>query len=92
MAPLLNIGPAGEVKTFRTGFEQLRLQVIKIEDLLVHHLPEADDAFAAAFELAMAGKYSNPRYRPRLSEIVQQMERARYGLGHVEAMKGGEGT
>jgi hypothetical protein len=92
MSPLSNTGPAGEVKTLRTGFEQLRIQVITVKDLLTHDLPEEDDEFAAAFERAMADKYSNPRFRPRLSEIVQQMERARYGLTHIEEMKGGSGT
>lgn len=88
MPPLGDIGSTGDVKNFRAGFEQLRIQVITVEDLLTHDLPEADDAFAAAFDRAMAAKYSNARFRPRLSEIAQQLERARYGLGHIEAMNG----
>lgn len=87
MPPLGDIGSTGEVKIFRAGFEQLRIQVITVEDLLTHDLPEADDAFAGAFNSAMAAKYSNARFRPRLSEIAQQLERARYGLGHIEAIQ-----
>lgn len=88
MPPRGDIGSSSDVKNFRAGFEQLRIQVITIKDLLTHDLPEADDAFAAAFDRAMAAKYSNARFRPRLSEIAQQLERARYGLGHIEAMNG----
>lgn len=81
----------GKVGAVRGSFEQLRLQVVTVQDLLVHELPDDAVAFAESFEQAMAARYTNPRYRPRLSEIAQQLDRAHGGLKHIEAM-GGDGS